>query len=505
MKKLASILLGIILGSFLAAQNVSIFNKIYTAILGMPCYSDRINVCSGGYMIYGGTIDSNNLSKVVMMKIDTLGNLLWKKSYGKSGYNFYDESIIPGGGGGVPVPWGGYIEPGSVSNSIASWYKLALYRFDDNGDTLWTKIYNDSTNELGITVKVTRQKKYVIGSEWALYDALSGFRFFTTTLKKTDTLGNIIWQKTYHGLPSHLRESLSLDTCKDGGYIICMYDIDTNNAYHYGGSIFIMKIDSAGIPQWTRYIYDPIWAVAPVYILSLHDGSYIVSGSYVDSANYNGGEEFSKLYLAKISATGSVQWAKQYGYGSWNGACLFSLRELLNGDIISCGVDSSTSVIGCILEIDSNGNQKWLRYYEMQYPAEQDYLLDIQPTSDGGYVSAGATYPGVGGTTQNIWVVKTDSLGVSTGITLLHETVQSEVRVYPNPNNGQFTMSLSNINENCNILIYNVLGEKVYSQSNIVNYPLSINLSSQPQGVYLYRVITENGELVGEGKVIIAH
>lgn len=92
MKKLASILLGIILGSFLAAQNVSIFNKIYTVIPGMPCYSDRINVCSGGYMVYGGTADSNNLSKVVMLKIDTLGNLLWKKSYGKSGFNYYSES-----------------------------------------------------------------------------------------------------------------------------------------------------------------------------------------------------------------------------------------------------------------------------------------------------------------------------------------------------------------------------------------------------------------------------
>lgn len=76
------------------------------------------------------------------------------------------------------------------------------------------------------------------------------------------------------------------------------------------------------------------------------------------------------------------------------------------------------------------------------------------------------------------------------------------VHVYPNPNNGRFTLSLSNVSMACNTEIYNVLGEKVYTE------PLSltnntINLSGQPSGVYLYRVITETGNLVGEGKVVV--
>ena len=57
--------------------------------------------------------------------------------------------------------------------------------------------------------------------------------------------------------------------------------------------------------------------------------------------------------------------------------------------------------------------------------------------------------------------------------------------------------------------VYNMLGEKVYSHYKITNpdnYRESnyqIDLSSQPNGVYLYRVITETGDLVGEGKLII--
>jgi uncharacterized repeat protein (TIGR03803 family) len=77
------------------------------------------------------------------------------------------------------------------------------------------------------------------------------------------------------------------------------------------------------------------------------------------------------------------------------------------------------------------------------------------------------------------------------------------ISVYPNPSNGTFNLSLSNVNTAYNIEIYNVLGEKVYSES----LPQSqnnntINLTAQPSGVYLYRVITESEELVGEGKVI---
>jgi Secretion system C-terminal sorting domain len=76
--------------------------------------------------------------------------------------------------------------------------------------------------------------------------------------------------------------------------------------------------------------------------------------------------------------------------------------------------------------------------------------------------------------------------------------------IFPNPNNGSFTLSLSNINEKCNIEIYNMLGEKVLTETlRSTQGDNLINLAGQPNGVYLGRVISETGALVGEGKVII--
>jgi uncharacterized repeat protein (TIGR03803 family) len=77
------------------------------------------------------------------------------------------------------------------------------------------------------------------------------------------------------------------------------------------------------------------------------------------------------------------------------------------------------------------------------------------------------------------------------------------VVLYPNPNKGVFIIESSVISGQWSVEIYNILGQEVYSQFTIHNAQFSINISSEPSGIYLYRVLTENGNLIGEGKLII--
>ncbi len=82
---------------------------------------------------------------------------------------------------------------------------------------------------------------------------------------------------------------------------------------------------------------------------------------------------------------------------------------------------------------------------------------------------------------------------------------REKLSVFPNPSSGVFTFQLSvvGIQPVVSVGVYNILGERVYSQFNINSSPFNIDLSSQPDGIYLYRVLTEKGELVGQGKVVI--
>jgi hypothetical protein len=81
--------------------------------------------------------------------------------------------------------------------------------------------------------------------------------------------------------------------------------------------------------------------------------------------------------------------------------------------------------------------------------------------------------------------------------------IAAKVKVYPNPNTGQFKVELAGIqNVVSTIEIYNMLGEKVVNKKLLENTDM-INMSNQSDGVYFYRVILETGELIGSGKIIV--
>lgn len=95
---------------------------------------------------------------------------------------------------------------------------------------------------------------------------------------------------------------------------------------------------------------------------------------------------------------------------------------------------------------------------------------------------------------------------IITGINQVNP-VLTNFKIYPNPSDGIFTItsnSLQPMSGLQKIEIFNVLGEQVLTEplcsAQVDN---SINLSAQPDGVYLYRIITENGSLVGEGKLVV--
>ena len=95
MKRLLFFFAYLFLCNVLFAQNSIKFNNAY---LPNSLATDVIP-CSGGYMVFGSVNDSVSPYnfRVYVMKIDTTGNKLWVKSYGKRGYNY--DVFFPWGGG----------------------------------------------------------------------------------------------------------------------------------------------------------------------------------------------------------------------------------------------------------------------------------------------------------------------------------------------------------------------------------------------------------------------
>ncbi len=126
-------------------------------------------------------------------------------------------------------------------------------------------------------------------------------------------------------------------------------------------------------------------------------------------------------------------------------------------------------------------------------------------------VSNGMFDPGVAGLgTHTITYTYEDGLGCSnyaeetiyvdpcTGI--IENAGDQEVMIFPNPNNGEFTVKLNlEINELVDLTIYNALKEVVYEESNIStskDYTTEVSLNDYAKGIYYLHITGEETNMV---------
>ncbi|MGB0882171.1 MAG: T9SS type A sorting domain-containing protein [Vicingaceae bacterium] len=83
-------------------------------------------------------------------------------------------------------------------------------------------------------------------------------------------------------------------------------------------------------------------------------------------------------------------------------------------------------------------------------------------------------------------------MGAATDI---NELSSNDFNIYPNPTNGVFTIS-KNDNQTSNIIIYNLLGEVVYTKNNETKKEIQLNLSDVKQGLYFVTLITNKERVI---------
>ena len=77
---------------------------------------------------------------------------------------------------------------------------------------------------------------------------------------------------------------------------------------------------------------------------------------------------------------------------------------------------------------------------------------------------------------------------------------QLTIQLYPNPNNGRFYLNLSELPEDAMVMIYNSLGQIVYSE-NTPNKLSEIQTNGLNMGAYIVKVIS--GENTSQIRMLI--
>jgi hypothetical protein len=123
-----------------------------------------------------------------------------------------------------------------------------LVKTDSMGNQIWRKQYGGFYKDGFARIALALDGNYIIGNVFEINPNTPLVN--QINIIKTDTAGNILWNKTYCK-PRMLTLLHSIKALDDGSFIAVgsTYDTDTSTMEHFG---WIMKIDSNGDSMWYR-------------------------------------------------------------------------------------------------------------------------------------------------------------------------------------------------------------------------------------------------------------
>jgi len=180
-----------------------------------------VQTSDGGYIVAGTTTSYDGDGRlglipdegdVYLIKTDANGNLIWQKNYGGP-----EEDA---GYSVLQTNDGGYIIAGKTESYGAGGSDVYLIKTDTNGNMLWQKSYGGSELDCADSVLETNDGGYIIVGTTSSYSSYGDLDVYFI---KTDANGNMLWQKTYDGAERGTDIGRSVAQTSDGGYIIVGY------------------------------------------------------------------------------------------------------------------------------------------------------------------------------------------------------------------------------------------------------------------------------------------
>ncbi len=435
-------------------------------------FSGDIYICANSPI----NITSTDIN-IVIIKTDSIGNVLWTKGYGGPDVDFgitidhtSDDNIIISG----------YTESYELGSAGATSYTIKV---DLNGNQLWNKYYGDNTFNRTNFVKEIYPNKYVsLGINCSSGDCGS-FSVF-------DGSGTVLCSKNF--VYSDFTGFSSVTAYKNGGYLVAGYTASFSGPSNLHP--FLMALDQNYNFLWAKKYTPPTVTVAEfISVNQTSDGNYIVS---FEPENVNGTSK--SVGMIKLDSAGVIIWGKLYQQDSY---CYpYKLISTIDGGYMEVGfiqkaslqkpfiikTDNAGDINGCVIDTTISINYS-------------SVLPSIANRS--GEFSACIVYSM---SLNNNSVVMLDSIlcvdSIPSHVGIEDHFTQEEVIVYPNPLLTETVFSFSDEQKNAVLLVYDFKGA-IVSKKYFSGIELIFRRNDLASGVYFYRIISRD-KLVSKGKLI---
>jgi len=487
------------------------------------CY--KIFRTPDGGCVIGGISDSGNdgdktslqrgSGDYYIVRIDSVGNKLWDKSYGGSGAEIMFAMAVTPDGGILLAGHSASGADGDKTEPSRGGSDYWVVRLDPNGNKLWDKRYGGSGTELLGDARPCADGGFILtgtsrsNASWDKGEDNKSWE--NGWVVRIDSLGNLMWEETYQSAADMLLwAGMELS---DGGFLFggkawpdSTYDISEYGNGIASADIWLARTDAQGVILWDKR-YGGASDEGLNYILGTSDGGFLIVGD-------RGGE-----WLVRIDSVGNALWQVPYGSGGQftgvsatsDGGFLLSEYTAIdapNGDKTEANFGRTQT---WVLKVDSAGSKVWDKTI---FTAETNggYAIESKP---GCIVVGTDCRGGIGGyktqpnwdttlTTADFWLVELCDGYIDTTLcpqqpcTGITETATLQAKLYPNPTMGTLTIELPNA-QGGSMALYNLLGQSVY-QTTLAGGQNTVDVNLPP-GLYLYR-ITSGGKAVN-GKLLV--
>jgi hypothetical protein len=476
MKRMYVLVVFCLLVNSLPAQTT--FQRIYGGVGSEEGHCVK-QTYDGGYIIAGTTSSFGaGSTDIYLLKVDSLGNHLWSKTFGGTGIDQgYSLDIMNDSG---------FVVCGYTNSFGNGGYDMYIIRTDSTGNFLWSKTYGGTDWDFGYSIKATLDSGFIVTGLTYSFGNGNGDAYVI----KSNSNGDTLWTKTFGGTAADVGNDIqqTIDSC----FVIC------GNTESFGEGekdIYLIKINLAGDSLWTK-TYGGLNTEEGNSIAQTADTGFIIAG-YTNTFSTPGYESF---YLVKTQPNGDTMWTKIEGAAD-NKMAKSIVQNNDSGYTITGVTTGNGNPDVLFWRTDANGN--WV-YSNTAGGFNQDMGYSIQKTNDGGFIIAGYTFS-FGPNTPDLFLVKTDSTGYHPNVISVDELKQSfnSVFVYPNPFSTISYVSLPKTNDDCTFEIYNSLGSLV--KKYIIpsqQTKLQIHREGLAEGIYLYKIVSGNKN-ISVGKIII--
>jgi hypothetical protein len=217
------------------AQPDSLWSRTYGGIDNETCKSVQ-QTTDGGYIL-AGYIESSPPSDmdIWLIKTDANGDSLWSRTFGGDNRDeclFFHQTLD-----------GGYAFGGATESFGAGDWDFWLVKTDANGDSLWSKTYGGVNSERCYSLLQTTDEGYLLAG----YTDSFGAGNDDIWLLRTNANGDSLWSRTFGGSQDDV--CASLHQTLDGGYVL----VGSTESYGSGeGDIWLVKADTNGDSLWSR-------------------------------------------------------------------------------------------------------------------------------------------------------------------------------------------------------------------------------------------------------------